>query len=122
MAIIIKKFTKKTWFSVLSFLGIISAMFLRFIFGSSGVHLGQLENSAKNTLKNYASTMIPMASADTPHNPSGGDGPGGAGSGPGGMNDASGPSDAPAGGGGCAGCGCAGGPNGTGNGGTAGVT
>ncbi|MEI7426303.1 MAG: Hint domain-containing protein [Candidatus Moraniibacteriota bacterium] len=103
MAIIIKKFTKKTWFSVLSFLGIISAMFLRFIFGSSGVHLGQLENSAKNTLRNYASTMIPTASADTPHNPSGGDGPGGAGNGPAGTNDASGPSGGGTNGGGTGG-------------------
>ena len=64
MAIIIKKFTRKTWISALSFFGIILTLLHRLIIGGGGLNLGKLEASAKNTLKNNHPTIISVAHAD----------------------------------------------------------
>ena len=65
MAIIIKKISKKTWLSMLSFLGVFFALLSRLLFvNGSDLHLGKLEANARGAFREGSSTIISSAYAD----------------------------------------------------------
>jgi hypothetical protein len=67
MAIIIKKISRKTWFSMASFLGLSFALMQRGLLGGSSINLDQLEEKAKKALSCTNSIeFISSANADAP--------------------------------------------------------
>lgn len=65
MGIIVKKISKKTFFSLLSVFAFIAALFGRLFFGGSHINLSKLESKAGDVL-GEKDKFISTARADTP--------------------------------------------------------